>query len=320
MNFTFFLTCFFTLLCNGMANPILEKMEKIENIPITNTSTCETWTNWLSDETYPAVVMQVVSEQYIDLELNFIRLMELNSNFTRDHMYLMCLDDKSIEQLKSHGVRCVPANNIPFHSTKDIWRMRIRALSCIMKIGHNVIISDIDALWLKDPMEYFNMPHVIQSRVSAQRALYPAKITNRWHSKQGNKMGIGFCMGFVFFRSGPGMDTLQEAMEKFVLESGDDQIALDAAIDSLGVVFDKESDMRYIGSREIGKGTVNDLYTDRTFDIAFLPHNKFTRNCNKTPISNETIIAHCNSPKTIHFRRKWMEEENLYSTEMNISH
>ena len=128
----------------------------MEAVPreITKQATCGEWASWEPPRTDPAVVLQVVSEAYVDLEKNFIRLMELNSAFTRQHLFLMCLDDASVNIFSSLGIRCVPVGTLRFQSHKDVWKARVRVLSCLVTEGYNVIMSDSDALWLRDPMKY----------------------------------------------------------------------------------------------------------------------------------------------------------------------
>ena len=114
--------------------------------PITGRSTCVQWTSWAPPRTDPAVVMQVVHESFVDMERNFVWLMELNSAFTRHHMYLMCTDDATVSIFASLGIRCVPLSALQFKSKADLWKTRIRALSCLVLEGYDVIMSDADAL------------------------------------------------------------------------------------------------------------------------------------------------------------------------------
>lgn len=274
--------------------------------PISEEATCGDWTSWVPPRADPALVMQIVSEDYVDVERNFIRLMELNSIFTRHHLYLMCMDDASVRIFASLGIRCVPLGMILFDTIHDLWKTRIRALSCLVMGGYDVIMSDADALWLGDPMEYFSLPSVRSSGVAASRGRMPLNLSSRW--------GATVCLGFILFRAtGPGMDMLQRSMEEFVLRIGDDQIATNKAFDQLGVVWDEGSDMRLYNSTGLGKGTIDSLHgEDGPFVISLLPHSAFTRRCDSTPISNATVVAHCHSTKTVRNRSSWMQEANLW--------
>lgn len=276
--------------------------------PISENATCGDWASWLPPRTYPAVVMQVVSEDYVDLQRNFMRLMELNSVFTRHNMYLMCMDDASVNIFASMSIRCVPLGALPFATLHDVWRVRIRALSCLVTQGFDVIMSDADALWLRDPMEYFSLPSVRSSSVVASRGTLPMPLSKRW--------GTAMCMGFILFRAtGPGMDKLQRSMEAFVAKNGDDQVAANKALDEFGVTWDEDSDMRLTESTALGRGTIEMLRSDDSpFVVTLLPHSVFTRQCSRVPISEDTVVAHCYARKNPGngSRVAWMKKASLW--------
>ncbi|CAN0406316.1 unnamed protein product [Ectocarpus sp. 12 AP-2014] len=148
--------------------------------------------------------------------------MELKTSFTRNHLYLLCLDDDSVRFFESSmGIRCLPLSglNISFHG--DIWVLRVRVLSCLAEAGYDVIMSDADALWLADPMKDFSLPGVIDSSIVASRGKYPTAVGNLW--------GSTMCMGFILFRATANRAAMGEfvaAMNTLVLKRKDDQIAV----------------------------------------------------------------------------------------------
>ena len=176
-----------------------------------------------------------------------------------------------------------------------------------MKEGYDVILSDSDALWLGDPVEYIDLSSS-SSSVIASRGGYPRNIGSEW--------GSTMCMGFAMFRAtGAAMDTFQDAMERIVLETGDDRIAVNQAALELGIVWNADSDMRYGKSTGFGKGAITGLSGDdgESFEITLLPHNKFTRHCAGTPITNETVVAHCFHRKAASAKTSWMQQLDLWS-------
>lgn len=298
---------FFTCSQSSSAEASLLSVKAVPS-KIEEESTCGEWTSWAPPRTDPAVVLQVVSEDYADVEKNFIRLMEINSAFTRQHLFLICLDDASADIFESLGIRCVPGQSLRSHSHHSMWKIRVRALSCLVTDGYSVIMSDSDALWLRDPMEYIGWPAVNGSSVFASRGSFPRSLGKKW--------GSTICMGFImFFATGAGMNTFQNAMEHLVLETGDDQIAVNRAAFELGITWDKDSDMRYESSTDVGKGTIADLSTDNgeLFEIILFPHNMFTRVCDETPVSNDTVVAHCHTEKNAAAKLGWMKDLNLWS-------
>ena len=285
----------------------------VDAIPleVTDEATCAEWVSWIPPRSFPAVVMQVVSKNYVDLERNFIRLMGMNSTLTRQHIYLMCLDDASVATFASLGIRCVPLDTLHLHTHKDLWMTRVRVLRCLVEEGYDVILSDSDALWLGDPLAYIGWSS--SSNVIASRGGYPRIIKSDW--------GVTMCMGFAMFRAtGAAMNTFRDVMERIVVETGDDQIAVNQAALDFGVSWDKGSDMRYRQSKGVGKGTIANLYGDggKSFEITLLPHDKFTRHCTRTPLTNNTVVAHCFHKKTAGAKTGWMQKLNLWSPHGNI--
>lgn len=41
-------------------------------------------------------------------------------------------------------------------------------------------------------------------------------------------------------------------------------------------------------------------------------HLRYTRDCDKTPISDETVVAHCLTTKEAYDKRKWMKSMGLW--------
>ena len=106
--------------------------EKLENAFALNTFVrCAALMSPIRHGTPPPT--QVVSKDYIPVERNFIRLMELNSALSRQHLYLVCMDDESLEFFaESMGIRCVPLSGFHLSSNRQLWVLRVRLLSCLV--------------------------------------------------------------------------------------------------------------------------------------------------------------------------------------------
>ena len=81
----------------------------------------------------------------------------------------------------------------------SVWTMRWKFMVTkeILSAGHDVMLSDTDALWLKDPVEdlfYSNSNDVVASTVRASFA---------GPSKFREKYGYTLCTGWIGFRSNP---------------------------------------------------------------------------------------------------------------------
>ncbi|CAM9918971.1 unnamed protein product [Ectocarpus sp. 6 AP-2014] len=180
-----------------------------------------------------------------------------------------------------------------------------------VEAGHDVIMSDADAVWLADPMKDFSLPGVIDSSIVASRGKFPAEVYHVW--------GSTMCMGFIFFRttaSRLAMRKFVTAMNGLVLERKDDQIAVNIAARDLGIVWKQEdSDMRYEQSTGLGMGFIDSL-SDKDngpFTVTLLPHSAYTRICTTTAVSNATVVAHCRASKTPEGKIDWMHSMNLWA-------
>ncbi|CAM9134774.1 unnamed protein product [Ectocarpus sp. 8 AP-2014] len=255
--------------------------------------------------------MQVVSKDYIKLQRNFIRLMEKNSDFTRENLYLMCLDDESYRAIHGGmGIRCVPLTSLLRNNNrKQIFTLRVQVVSCLVKAGHDVILSDADALWLADPMKDFSLPTIRESSIVAARGGFPHDLAHQW--------GSTMCMGFIFFRAeGKRIGEYVAVMNELVLKNANDQVSVNKAAKSLGIVWDKGgSDMRYEKSVTFGGGTIDSLVDDesRPFRVTLLPHSTYPRICEETPISENTRVAHCLWVGKGEVMSTWMKHANLWS-------
>lgn len=270
-------------------------------------ATCGDWTAWLPLRVNPAIVFQIISTEYADVERNFIALMEINSRLSRDNMYLMCLDTQTVVLFETMNINCVYVAGIHAHRHHDIWRLRIKVTACLLAAGFDVIASDADALWIHDPMTEMESAAHNESSIVASRGHFPFPLGRKW--------GSTMCMGFALFRaSGMGMEVWQQVMQRIGDEIGDDQIALNNAADELGIVWDSYSDMRFEASTGVGRGVVPSLTTTTgvNFTVTLLPHSRYTRKCSTTPISNETVVAHCVARKNAGAKTSWMQESNLW--------
>lgn len=129
-------------------------------------------------------------------------------------------------------------------------------------------------------------------------------------------MGNNLVHGIHYVSSNRGRNGYpQDTMERIVLETGDDQVAVNQAALELGIVWDKSSDMRYRRSERFGKGTIANLSSadGESFEVVLLPHNTFTRQCLHTPVTNETMVAHCFHAKRAGAKTAWMQKLNLWS-------
>ena len=262
--------------------------------------TCEDAIRAIPPGAKPPLVLQLVNEHHLNFEENFLLVVRKNSPQRISSMYLVCLDDESSAMLDAlFGLPCLRLDGIT--SVRSIWVIRTKILVCLLERGHDVLLSDNDALWLSDPIPEL---HAIEGDILLQRGVIPAQYGDPVY-------GTTMCMGFGLFRAGgEGMQRFLEVVNDAVDECGDDQVSVNKAAFMLGLKWDyntSRSDMRNTESTRIGRGTLTGLPGD--FTVTLLPHNGYTRNCQKTPISSETVVVHCFPRKS---RMRAMKKANLW--------
>lgn len=252
---------------------------------VSTASSCQDFVALMPPQSDPAVVLQVLSEGYIEIEQNFVYQMEKHSSLTRDHLYMLCVDDASAERIESAlGIRCVRLNLGKSWNRGAVWMLRVKINRCLLLAGTNVIVSDADAVWLNDPFEDMKRLGVSNSNIVGQRDLRPRDVSEYW--------GVTLCFGFVFFRAGGvTMSRVLDTTATIVKKNHDDQKALNLALFALGLVWDEEGDMACQSSTGIGTGFIGD--NDESFVVSLLPHSTYPRWCEYSPVSNSTVVAHC---------------------------
>lgn len=281
-------------------------LQTIQALP--TDSSCQDYVALVPERSQPAVVLQVVSKEYLALELNFIRQMELHSTFSRHNLYIICLDETSATFLSIEmGIHCAESLHGGDGATRqDVWVLRVQVASCLLLAGYDVLLSDADAIWLRDPMESIRELGVNDSSVVASRGRFPRGLFVEW--------GSTVCFGFVLFRAkGSNMPTLVDSLIRHVTQLKDDQRAMNSALSELGIRWDPKSDMEFEDSTKPGRGTVRRLaHGDEAFVVTLLPHATFTRLCDSTPLSEDTVVAHCLSRVKGEGMDVWMKEANLW--------
>lgn len=257
-------------------------------------STCNDVVSWLSEDASSPVLLQLVNREYLRMQGNFLLAMEKHSAFPPENIFLLCTDEDSLSFMsKKFGIRCVKVNGVVAtkkdtvlgtHRNYQIWNFRTKVLACLLEEGLDVLMSDNDALWLRDPLlDLRDIP----GNLLTSRGHWPPEYADP-------EYGTTMCMGFALFRAGgESMSTLLRILQRHVADFGDDQIGINLAAQQLRIEwkYNDHSDMRYINSTGLGSASLVGLPS--RFEVTYLPHNKYTRDCDSTPISSETVVAHC---------------------------
>ena len=131
---------------------------------------------------------------YREIALNWVKHLEALSI---DNYEVLCLDAESDEYLKFHGChsRVLDEFNDDWISGCKHTMRRILIFKKYLEEGYDIIHSDTDALWLKNPIPNLieaNNQDIIMSTVRHSGAFPPEVAEAFWFT---------CCMGWIFFRS-----------------------------------------------------------------------------------------------------------------------
>eukprot|EP01061_Rhynchopus_euleeides_P022801 TRINITY_DN3722_c0_g1_i2.p1 TRINITY_DN3722_c0_g1~~TRINITY_DN3722_c0_g1_i2.p1 ORF type:complete len:539 (+),score=165.26 TRINITY_DN3722_c0_g1_i2:32-1618(+) len=162
-------------------------------------------------------------------------------------------------------------------TTTTLWFARWKLLVRLLDSGINVMLADLDAIFLKNPLPFLRQ--LPPADLIAQRGSFPQWLSAKW--------GAALCMGFVYWRSTPATRRFTVAMNQVLLKTGDDQIGVNVALDKVNIRWD-EGMTQFTESRNVSLGT-----TERGLRVAMLPHNMFPRICDDLPLDKDVLVAHC---------------------------
>jgi hypothetical protein len=173
-------------------------------------------------------------------------------------------------------------------------------VSCfLVKCGYSVVLSDADALWLRDPMPYLRSADIAFQRIS----VHPRAITSLW--------GFGACGGFISFRSSRGTVAFLERCIEENRQLFDDQVVMNLTLlagDPHWHCEDPEwtlPDAVYQGDRsalqlafaKYASRPIKGKLRAGNVHLLALPHDKFWRHELVVSPIDGMAVCHPNSPK-----------------------
>lgn len=199
---------------------------------------------------------------------------------------VIAMDNETHLSLQSRGIpvllrQCERGLN-------EIWVHRIHVLRDLLRTGVNILHSDADAVWLKNPLDrYFNNPSA--DMIFSAGTIYPDNVHEKWK--------FVLCCGFYYMKSSPAVMDFIEDVVAMVGKTGDDQLSINRLLCETSTVWDIRNSYelefrgkKFLCSREIIHGS-NRKYG---LDIDVLPHREFQRIAEN---HNEIYVKHIYSDK-----------------------
>lgn len=249
--------------------------------------------------TQPPLIFSVVDETYADLGRAWARSVR---KATGMEPVLICSDARSFALLSDSGHLCEDASpdepmsrtqkthypDSTFPNDHASYTNSLKMISALsyLREGRSVLYSDVDAIWLRDPVADILRN---EADMAFQPASFPEEAKAAW--------GFTVCMGFFFMRPGEAMvDLLEASIRRF---DGSDQRGLNQ---TLLESFDLRWDTRPAGWEH---GRVGDGWTNSVMGrcrktglrLAALPHAYYQRHGTRPETLGHAFICHPNSPK-----------------------
>eukprot|EP00049_Salpingoeca_infusionum_P022797 m.370334 g.370334 ORF g.370334 m.370334 type:complete len:475 (+) comp54034_c0_seq1:90-1514(+) len=209
------------------------------------------------------VLLTTSTYAYRHVTLNFFAAVKKSSNIQPATISLLCLDQEAKEFFAQHDIRCValqvrePINgnySTQSHRTisdpessnhqkekkppskemlAQIWLARLSIVQQLVNRGIDVLLSDTDAVWVRDPLPSLRreLQHTSQPSILAQRGRFPFHLGHVW--------GSTLCFGFIYFRGTTAVQELFRLMFALIQAGAepDDQVLLNTALHLLNPEF-----------------------------------------------------------------------------------
>lgn len=237
--------------------------------------------------TPPPLVLTFVSEDYIPIGRNWLRHVQATAPDAMIRM--VALDEATRAAFPEEIVQYDPPEG---QGLARLWLHRLAVMRTLLEQGHDIIHSDADAIWCRDPR-----PHIAACKtemVFSQGTVWPPDV----HARH----GVVLCCGFFFMQSTPAVRRFMQEVNRRVETDRDDQVSVNRLLVSNGVRWELPApyqiafrDKAFSASREIGIGHV-----ESGPSVALLPHHLFPRlvepGTSELEMS-DIVVAHPLSPK-----------------------
>ena len=191
----------------------------------------------------PFRVLISLTTKYFPLFLNWL-VFYRRSGLDYSRLYIICFDENIEKSLPRYGLECSNVFYLPTHTPlqtiSTLWQVRARMTLHLLENNTDVLMSDTDALWLRNPIP--ELLHLSNSNGSAfdvisSRAQFPEEIAK--------KLGATLCMGFMYIKASSATESLWRGFYHYTvkLRSTDDQRDLNSYLVQHGLRYSKPPKM-----------------------------------------------------------------------------
>lgn len=242
------------------------------------------------------------SETYVPVVLNWLHFYSKICQNT-DRLYILCFDKATQGILERHSLNCSYTIEYKGKNPK-IWLLRAEIVKKLINDGHDVLLSDSDAIWLRNPFQ--DITQYTAYDIISSRAAYPIAVTRR--------IGASLCMGFMYVKATVAMQLFFNQLHADMLDikgafDPDDQRDLNLQL--------LRSGLQYHGKVMLNSNSSNFgmfRYKGHNVRVSLLPHSSYRRYCKNLPSSvllNSTVL-HCHYPKSYASKKEGVQKNGLW--------
>lgn len=215
---------------------------------------------------------------------------------------VFCLDSMTLEWCQAERVA---AQQLSWAGDlRDLWVRRIQVFSELLAAGEAFIHSDVDAIWVRNPLQAGSARGRDEDLLFSQGTVWPPDVHAQW--------GFVLCCGW--FRAQPTRATQAffQGLEADVQVTGDDQVSVNRLLAALGAQWDRSPADYQLPFRDRMMQCWLDPVRATTaagpLSIALLPHREFQR---LPEDSAEAVVKHYLTPKNCEQKIKVLREFGL---------
>ena len=256
----------------------------------------------------PLIVVHV-NYAYVELLDNWLCAMERIGIDIKKQCLVVALDKKTHCHIQEKGLGSVLCDLDIFPTLiqfKVIFTFRAMFNSLLADMGIDFIHSDVDAIWLKNPLPYLAR-HNNYDLLASQGTTHPRKAFQKW--------GVTLCCGFFFVKSTKQTRQFLKKVASQTKHSGDDQqglnhILLKGNLDwQINDTYNTSSrNNTFLCSRHIIRGQSQGLH------VGLLPFKQFVRATTQAPTS-DTYVYHPLAPRIVASKKKLFKSMNCWFLE-----
>jgi len=212
-------------------------------------------------------IIAFADSRYLDVLMNWLVALDRQGI---ENYVVVALDPGLHRFLEARGI---PSVLTPLRGDlRDLWILRIRVFAALCAAGIDIVHSDVDAVWIRDPLGSELASPEFDLLIS-QGTIWPPDV----HAQ----FGFVLCCGLFRLRSNSRTRVLLRELESHVLGTADDQVSLNRLIAARSPqwniapgdsYYTEGAGKRFLCSRSIMKGQGLD-----GLRIAILPHHLFPR-------------------------------------------